>query len=113
MLLLFRIHDGKIVWIMWGTSPTVGMTFAALAVFFWLFYLRVRRRREPLPTYTTFFWLAVFYSVLSLLFRVQNGQIKFIFFGADPTAGFVFVGLAAILWGVFAFQRWKAKASGV
>ncbi len=112
MLAIFRMHDGKIVFIMWETSPVLGMTFGALAVFFWMFFLRVRRRREPLPTYTTFFWLAVFYTVLSLLFKVQDGKIKFMFFGADPTAGFVFVCLAGILWGVFGYHRWKARESG-
>ncbi|MBZ5531567.1 MAG: hypothetical protein LAO20_09055 [Acidobacteriia bacterium] len=111
ILLLFRVHEGKIVWIMWGTSPTVGMTFTALAVFFWLFYLRVRRRCEPLPTYTIFFWLAFFYTLLTLLFRIQDHKIKPVFFGADPTAGFIFAGLAVVLWGVYFYQRWKARVT--
>ena len=108
ILLLFRIQDHKIVWIIWGTSPTAGIIFAALAVFFWLFYFRVRRRRDPLPSYTTFFWVAVFYTLLMFLFKIQNGKPVLIFFNGEPSIGIVFGAIALILWALYGYHRWKA-----
>jgi hypothetical protein len=111
ILLLFRIQDHKVVWIIWGTSPTAGIIFAALAVFFWLFYFRVRRRRDPLPTYTTFFWVAIFYTLLMLLFRIQDHKIVLIFFSGEPAIGMVFAAIALILWVLYGYHRWKAGKS--
>src|SRR5215468_521888 len=42
MLGLFRIQDGKIVWIIWSKSNVSGVVFIVVAVFFWLLYLRTR-----------------------------------------------------------------------
>jgi hypothetical protein len=113
LLLLFRISDHKIVWIMWQGSPTVGMVFSALAVFFWFGFLRLRGRKEPLPPQTTFLWLAVFYTLLTFLFKVRDHKVVWIFLGAEPTTGLIFITLAAALWVVYFIQRWKAKRAGM
>jgi hypothetical protein len=47
ILFLFRIQNGKIVWILWGGNKTAGPLFAAIAVFFWAFFLYARRRKSP------------------------------------------------------------------
>jgi len=109
ILLLFRIQDHKVVSIIWGTSPTAGMIFAALAVFFWMLYFRLRRRRDPLPTYTTFFWVAIFYTLLMFLFRIQDHKIVLIFFSGDAAIGIVFAAIAFILWMLYGYHRWKAR----
>jgi hypothetical protein len=110
MLFLFRIQNGKIIWIMWSES-TRGLLFAAMAIFFWIFFFYVRRRTDPLPAHTKFLWIATFYSLLPFLFKIKNHQIVSVFFNNnDPSAGFVLGFFAIALWAVYFFQRWKAKS---
>ena len=113
LLLLFRFSDHKLVWIMWTNSPTLGFTFSAVAIFFWFGFLRLRGRKEPLPPRTTALWLAVFYTLLTFLFKVQDHKIVWIFLGDDATTGLIFIAFAAALWVVYFIQRWKAKRAGM
>src|SRR5215813_11796162 len=57
ILFLFRIQNGKIVWILW-TKPMAGILFACTAAFLWLFYFYTLRRNEPLPAHVKFLWMA-------------------------------------------------------
>ena len=46
MLFLFRIQNGKIIWIVWSGSASgsdAGPLFIAMAVFFWVFYFYAAR----------------------------------------------------------------------
>ncbi len=111
ILLVFRVHDHKIIWIVWNSSPMLGAICAFMAGFFWLFYGSVRRRKEPLPRHTAFLWLACFYTLLLLLPRIQDHKITLYFFTPDPDAGVLFALVAAALWISYFFQRWKTKRS--
>lgn len=113
MLLLFRIQNGKIVWIVWSGSASGfgsrGPVFIAMAVFFWLFYFYARRRTAPLPAHTKFMWMATFYSLLAGLFKVENHKIVWLLFRGDPSGGIFLVAFAAALWGIYFIQRWQYK----
>jgi len=63
MLFLFRIQNGKIIWIVWsgfGSGSGRALLFIAMAVFFWTFYFYARTRTIPLPAHTKFLWMATF-----------------------------------------------------
>lgn len=111
MLLLFRIQNGKIVWIVWSNSSTGvrGPLFIAMAVFFWLFYFYARRRTTPLPAHTKFLWMATFYSLLAGLFKIENHKIIWLLFSGDPSGGIFIAAFAAALWCIYFIQRWKFK----
>ena len=66
MLFLFRIQNGKVIWIVWSGSlqAGAGRIILAMAVFFWLFFFMARRRTTPLPAHTKFLWMATFYTLL-------------------------------------------------
>ena len=113
MLFLFRIQNGKLIWIVWSGSASGGGSrgplFIAMAVFFWLFYLYARGRTTPLPVHTKFLWMATFYSLLAGIFKIENRRIVWILFQGDPSAGIFIVAFAAALWGIYFIQRWKFK----
>ncbi|HEX7288402.1 MAG TPA: hypothetical protein VF532_19615 [Candidatus Angelobacter sp.] len=109
MLLLFRFQNGKLVWIMWDKSPLVGMIFTAMASFFWMLFIYMRRRKDPMPAHTKFLWLAWFYTLILFFFRIQNGKLVWVFFSSEPTLGIVFGAIALSLWISYFFQRRKAK----
>jgi hypothetical protein len=113
MLLLFRIQNGKIVWIVWSGSASGsgsrGPVFIAMAVFFWLFYFYARRRTTPLPAHTKFLWIATFYSLLAGLFKIENHKIVWLLFHGDPSGGIFLVAFALALWGIYFIQRWQFK----
>jgi hypothetical protein len=117
MLFLFRIQNGKIVWIVWSGSASGfggrGALFIAMAVFFWLFYFMARRRTTPLPAHTKFLWMATFYSVLTGLFKIENHKIVWLLFSGDPSAGIFIAAFAAALWGIYFIQRWQFKRTGL
>jgi hypothetical protein len=105
MLFLFRIHDHKIIWLMWSNSPVLGMVFSSVAVFFWVFFLYAQRRNEPMPSHIKSLWIAIFYSIFMFLFRVKDHKIVWIFFSGDPTVGIVFGALAIAMWVRYFVQR--------
>ncbi len=117
MLFLFRIQNGKVVWIVWSgsgsTSGGRGALFIAMAVFFWLFYFMARRRTTPLPAHTKFLWMATFYTVLTGLFKIENHKVVWLLFQGDPSAGIFIAAFAAALWGIYFIQRWQFKRSNV
>jgi len=108
MLGLFRIQDGKIVWIMWSKGST-GIVFACVAVFFWLFYLYSRRLKTPMRTHSRYLWGAILYTVMLFLFTIKDRKIVWLFWGQDPTAGIIFAAVGVINWIGFFYQRWKAR----
>ncbi len=105
MLFLFRIHDHKIIWLMWSNSPVLGMVFSSVAVFFWVFFLYAKRRNEPMPPHIKSLWMAVFYSIFMFLFRIKDHKIIWIFLNGDPTIGIVFGALAIAMWVRYFVQR--------
>jgi len=111
MLFLFRIQNGKLIWIVWSGSASGagsrGPLFIAMAVFFWLFYFYARSRTTPLPAHTKFLWMATFYSFLTGIFKIENHRIVWILFQGDPSAGIFIAAFAAALWGIYFIQRWK------
>jgi hypothetical protein len=113
MLFLFRIQNGKIIWIAWSGSASGsgsrGPLFIAMAVFFWLFYFYARRRTTPLPAHTKFLWMATFYSLLAGLFKIEDHKIVWLLFHGDPSAGIFIAAFAAALWGIYFIQRWQFK----
>jgi hypothetical protein len=113
ILFLFRIQNGKVIWILWNGKKGAGPIFAAMAVFFWIFFLYARRRTTPLPAHTKFLWMSTFYSLLLLLFRIEDHRVVWIFFSGDNTAGFIFGFFTAAMWGVYFIHRWKAKRAGL
>ena len=113
MLFLFRIQNGKVIWIVWSGAPSGsgsrGPLFIAMAVFFWLFYFHARRRTTPLPAHTKFLWMATFYSLLTGLFKIENHKIVWLLFQGDPSAGIFIAVFAVALWGIYFIQRWQFK----
>ncbi|MGZ4874870.1 MAG: hypothetical protein ACXV5R_06830 [Candidatus Angelobacter sp.] len=109
ILFLFRIQNGKIVWILWSGNKTAGPLFAAMAVFFWAFFLYARRRKSPVPAHTRFLWMATLYTLLLFMFRIENHKVVWFFFSHDNTAGFIFSFFAAAMWGIYFIQRWKSR----
>jgi hypothetical protein len=113
MLFLFRIQNGKLIWIVWGGSGSGfggrGALFIAMAVFFWLFYFYARSRTTPLPAHTKFLWMATFYSLLAGIFKIENHRIVWTLFQGDPSAGIFIAAFAAALWCIYFIQRWQFK----
>jgi hypothetical protein len=112
MLFLFRIQNGKFIWIVWSSASGAGSRgpiFIAMAVFFWLFYLYARSRTTPLPAHTKFLWMATFYSLLAGIFKIENHRIVWVLFHGDPSAGIFILAFAAALWGIYFIQRWKFR----
>ncbi|HEV8184158.1 MAG TPA: hypothetical protein VGQ61_17380 [Candidatus Angelobacter sp.] len=112
MLFLFRIQNGKFIWIVWSSASgggSRGPIFIAMAVFFWLFYLYARSRTTPLPAHTKFLWMATFYSLLAGIFKIENHRIVWVLFHGDPSAGIFIMAFAAALWGIYFIQRWKFR----
>ena len=115
MLFLFRIQNGKIIWIVWsgfGSGSGRALLFIAMAVFFWTFYFYARTRTSPLPAHTKFLWMATFYSLLAGLFKIENHKIVWVLFQGDPSAGIFILAFAAALWCIYFIQRWQFKRSG-
>ena len=115
MLFLFRIQNGKVIWIVWSGSASGsgsrGPLFIAMAVFFWVFYFYSRTRTSPLPAHTKFLWMATFYSLLTGLFKIENHKIVWLLFQGDPSAGIFIAAFAAALWCIYFIQRWQFKRS--
>jgi hypothetical protein len=113
MLFLFRIQNGKLIWIVWSGSASGfggrGTLFIAMAVFFWVFYFYARSRTSPMPAHTKFLWMATFYSLLTGIFKIENHRIVWVLFQGDPSAGVFIAAFAAALWGIYFIQRWKFK----
>lgn len=105
LVLLFKIRDHKLVFVMLQEKPAVGIVFAALAFFFWFGYFRTRRLRGPQPQRTVFRWLAVFYSLMPFLFRIQDHKIVWIAFTGDAMVGSVFIAIAVVLWIAYFVMR--------
>ena len=113
MLFLFRIQNGKIIWIVWsGFGSGRALLFVAMAVFFWVFYFYARTRTSPLPAHTKFLWMATFYSLLAGLFKIENHKIVWVLFQGDPSAGIFILAFAAALWCIYFIQRRHFKRSG-
>ena len=106
---IFRIHDGKIIWVTFEHSRVVGVLFLVLAVFFWAGYVFMRRMREPMKKRNVFLFIAVFYSVLLFLFKVEDHRIVWIMFNPSVIPGFVFLVVALAMWVGYFVLRYKER----
>ena len=109
MLFMFRIHDHKIVWILWEKSVQSGITFAAVAAFLWVLFFNTRGLKEPMRAHTKFLWTAVFYTLLLGFFTVKDHRIVWFFFSSDPTVGILFSCVAVGTWITYFLLRRKAR----
>jgi hypothetical protein len=114
MPLVFRVHEHKIVWILWQGegSSFRGILFLAVAVFLWLMYFYTRRRKDPVPLRSKFLGMAIFYSLLPFLFTIKDHKIVWLF-NSDPNVAFIMGGVALINWGLFFYHWWRAKRMGL
>jgi hypothetical protein len=108
ILFLFRIQNGKVIWILWA-KPMAGILFACTAAFLWLFYFYTLRKNEPLPAHVKFLWMAIFYTVLLFLFKIENHKIVWLMFNHDSAGGPIMAFFTAGLWACFFYQRWQRK----
>ena len=51
-------------------------------------------------TRSTFLWMAIFFTLILLFFRVQNHKIVWVFW-EDSLRGVIFAAVAVFLWAVF------------
>jgi drug/metabolite transporter (DMT)-like permease len=93
---------------MWDKSSMIGEMFALMAAFFWLLYLNVRRRKEPMRTPTKFLWLAGFYTFLLVAPAIHHHRITLMFL-SEPDLGLVFASITTVLWITYFYQLWRAK----
>ncbi|HEY7402661.1 MAG TPA: hypothetical protein VIB39_04010 [Candidatus Angelobacter sp.] len=107
---LFRIHDGQIVWLLWGGKDHsfAGLAFSAVAVFLWAMYFYTRRRKDPLTARAKFLGAAIFYSLFPFLFTVKDHKIIWIF-SHDPNVAIIMGSVAVINWCLFFYHWWRAK----
>jgi hypothetical protein len=109
MLFLFRIHDGKIVWLFWGGKDSFpGVAFSAVAVFLWVMYFYTRKRKDPITYRAKFLGAAILYSLFPFLFTIKDHKIVWVF-QHDPNVLVILVGVALVNWGLFFYHAWKAK----
>lgn len=108
VLFLFRIQNGKIIWILW-VKPMAGILFAGTAAFLWLLYFYTLRKNEPLPAHVKFLWMAIFYTALLFLFKIENHKIVWLMFNHDSASGPIIAFFTAGLWACFFYQRWQRK----
>lgn len=106
---IFTFRDHKIVWVTFEHSRVIGILFIVLAIFFWAGYLFMRRMREPMKKRNVFLFIAVFYTVLLGLFKVENNQIVWIMFSPSVIPGFVFLDVALAMWVGYFVLRYKEK----
>jgi len=111
MMFLFRVENGKFIWI-FLSETTRGLVFLAMTVFFWAVYFYARARKEPLPSYLKFLWMAIFYTAMTFLFKIQNHKLVWVFFSDDPSAGIIFAFFSLGLWVTYFVQRWRYKRMG-
>src|SRR5262249_14954608 len=107
---LFRIHEGRIVWLLWGGKDHsfAGLALSAVAVFLWTMYLYARKRKDPLTARAKFLGGAIFYSLLPLLFIVKDHKIVWVF-SHDPNAAIILGAVALANWGLFFYHWWRAR----
>ncbi len=106
---IFRIHDHKIVWLTFEHSRVVGVLFIVLAVILLGGYFLLRRMREPMKKRNVFLFIAVLYTVLLFLFKIEDHRIVWIMFSPSVIPGFVFLDVALAMWVGYFVLRYKEK----
>jgi hypothetical protein len=106
---IFTIRDHKIVWLTFERSRVVGILFLVLAVFFWAGYLFLRRMREPMKKRNVFLFIAVLYTALLALFKIEDHRVVWIMFSPSVIPGFVFLDVALAMWVGYFVLRYKEK----
>jgi len=108
ILLVFRVQNHKLVWVMWQ-DPRLGSIFALLAVFFWAFYWRSRVRTEPVRAHTRYLLLAVLYSILLAFFALGNRVFGWFPSSGDQNVRLLFGLITLALWLSCFYHLWKAR----
>jgi len=106
---IFTFRDHKIVWLTFERSRVVGILFLVLAVFFWAGYLFMRRMREPMKKRNVFLFIAVLYTALLGLFKIEDHRVVWIMFSPSVIPGFVFLDVALAMWVGYFVLRYKEK----
>lgn len=112
VLLLFRVQDHKIVWIVWEKSIQTGIMFVAIVIFLWLLYFTSRNLKEPMRVHKKFLWMAVLYTFLAAVFSVKAHKLVWFFQTSDPIATLIIFLVAAGTWIAYLVMRRKAKREG-
>jgi hypothetical protein len=108
ILLLFKVRDHKLVWIMWE-NPKQGIVFLAVAVLCWGLYWRSRVRPEPMRMHNKFLMLAAFYTVMLGLLSLRIGHSESFFSGGKQDAAIIMAAVTVAMWISYFYLRWKAK----
>jgi len=66
--------------------------------------LALERARLAVETRSTFLWMAIFFTLMLLLFRVQDHKIVWVFW-ENASRGVVFAAVAAFLWVMYFLTR--------
>jgi hypothetical protein len=106
---IFTIRDHKIVWLTFERSRIIGVLFLVLAVFFWIGYFLMRRMREPMKKRNVFLFIAVLYTALLFIFKIEDHRIVWIMFSPSVIPGFVFLDVALAMWVGYFVLRYKEK----
>ena len=106
---IFTIRDHKIVWLTFERSRIIGVLFLVLAVFFWIGYFLMRRMREPMKKRNIFLFIAVLYTALLFMFKIEDHRIVWIMFSPSVIPGFVFLDVALAMWVGYFVLRYKEK----
>lgn len=108
ILLLFRVNNHKLVFIMWQ-DRRMGTIFLSVAVFSWLMYVRSRVRPEPLRAQTKFFWVAWFYTFLVILVTISGGGFRSLFQDNYQNVTVIMAAIAVATWITYFYYRWKSR----
>ena len=67
--------------------------------------LALERARMVTETRSSFLWLAILFSAMVFAFRIHDGKIVWIFWGANPFPGVAFSAVAVFLWIMYFYTR--------
>jgi hypothetical protein len=67
--------------------------------------LALERARQVTEARSSFLWLAVCFTLILLLFRIQSGKIIWIMWDKSPLVGMIFSAMAGYYWLLFWYMR--------
>jgi hypothetical protein len=67
--------------------------------------LALERARQVTEARSSFMWLAVCFTLLLLLFRIQAGKIVWIMWDKSPLVGIIFTAMAGYFWLLYWYMR--------
>jgi len=67
--------------------------------------LALERARLVVETRSSFLWLAIFFTLMLGLFRVQDHKIVWVLWDGSPVRGIIFSAMAGFLWLLYFYMR--------